>query len=167
MKGKDKTNLGCRSKDLLEALYRAGVLRFMLGCDGIWDSFRARHERGQETRLFPGNVVYLLPGKSRFLCSLFAVHTNQYHRISRLIYLFIYLLYSSNREVCLCSEHRCAREVVALRAWAKVWGVFWGCFPFALVWGFFEESWVLWRFFQLEKLLSLCNFLCCFHQCVT
>lgn len=89
MKEKDKTNLGCRSKHILEALYRAGVLRFMFRCDGIWDSFRARHDWGQQTRLFPRIVVYLLPGKSPFLCFLFAVHTNQHHRISRLIDLFI------------------------------------------------------------------------------
>lgn len=46
VKGKDKINLGCRSKDTLGALYRAGVLRFVLGCDAIWDSFRARHGWG-------------------------------------------------------------------------------------------------------------------------
>lgn len=32
---------------------------------------------------------------------------------------------------------------MALRPWAKVWGVFGGCFPSVLVWGFFEESGVL------------------------
>lgn len=125
--GERQKNLGCRSKHILEGLYRAGVLGFVVGCDDIWDSVGTL-----QTRLFPRIVVYLLPGKSPFLCSLSAARTDQYHRISGLIYLFIF---TSNRGGL--SVDRCAREVVALRPWAKVWGFFGGCFPFVWVWGFF------------------------------
>lgn len=81
-----------------------------------------------QTRLFPG-LLFTCCQASPLFSALLLLFTQISSTEFLLIYLFIYLLYSLNRGACLWSEHRCAREGVALRAWDKVW-VFWGCLCF-------------------------------------
>lgn len=125
--GERQKNLGCRSKHILEGLYRAGVLGFVVGCDDIWDSVGTL-----QTRLFPRIVVYLLPGKSPFLCSLSAARTDQYHRISGLIYLFIVQL---QQRGSLCGQM--CQGSGGFEAMGQGLGFFWGLFSFCLGVGFF------------------------------
>lgn len=84
MKEEDKTKFGLQEQRHLRGSVQCRCAEVYVGCDGIWDSFRATHGWGCYKPSFSQD---LLPGESSFLCSLFAVHTN--HRISRFIYLFI------------------------------------------------------------------------------